>query len=127
MVRPQVKVSEEYSTSWALGWGIQHSGKRNFIMHGGDNKGFHSFAVGSVDGKSGYVMMTNGENGAQVLKNVMAGLLNPFMERSYSSICRTAGVPRRRQDGRLHQSVVTLPNRPGLKKHGHSPQADSQT
>src|SRR5260370_11288776 len=82
MVRPQVKVNEEYSTSWALGWGIQHSGKRNFIMHGGDNKGFHSFAVGSVDEKSRYVMMTNGENGSQGLKNVMAGWLKPFMERS---------------------------------------------
>jgi CubicO group peptidase (beta-lactamase class C family) len=79
MVRPQVKVSEEYSTSWALGWEIQHSGKRNFIIHGGDNKGFHSFAAASIDGKSGYIMMTNGENGAQLLKNLMARFLNPFL------------------------------------------------
>jgi hypothetical protein len=32
-----------------------------------------------VDGKSGYVMMTNGENGAGVLKKLMAGVLNPFL------------------------------------------------
>jgi CubicO group peptidase (beta-lactamase class C family) len=79
MLRPQVKVSDEYSTSYALGWEIQHSEKGNFIMHGGDNKGFHAFAAASVDEKSGYVAMTNGENGSELLKKLMAGLLNPFL------------------------------------------------
>ncbi len=81
MLRPQVKVGDEYSSSWALGWQIQHSEKRNFIMHGGDNKGFHAFAAALVDGKSGYVMMTNGENGSAVLKNLMTGFLNRFLVR----------------------------------------------
>jgi CubicO group peptidase (beta-lactamase class C family) len=79
MLRPQVKVDDKYSSSWALGWQIQGSERRNFIMHGGDNKGFHSFAAASVDGKSGYIAMTNGDNGSEVLKKVMAGWLNPFL------------------------------------------------
>src|ERR1700730_1035362 len=79
MLRPQVKVSDEYSTSYALGWQIQHSETRDFIVHGGDNKGFHAFAAASVDAKRGYVMMTNGENGGEVLKKVMIGFVNPFL------------------------------------------------
>ena len=51
-------------------------------MHGGDNTGFHGFAVASVDAKSGYVIMTNGENGVEVLKKLMIGFLNPFLAAS---------------------------------------------
>jgi hypothetical protein len=50
MLRPQVKISDEYSTSYGAGWQIQHSENSNFIMHGGDNNGFHAFAAASVDG-----------------------------------------------------------------------------
>lgn len=81
MLRPQVKVSDEYSSSWALGWQIQQSEKGTLIMHGGDNQGFHGFAAAAADGKFGYVMMTNGENGPDVLKKLMAGFLNPFLAR----------------------------------------------
>jgi CubicO group peptidase (beta-lactamase class C family) len=77
MVRPQVKVSEENSS--ALGWQIQHSDRRDYIIHGGDNKGFHSFSAASIDRKAGYIVMTNGENGGAVLKKLMTGLLNPFL------------------------------------------------
>jgi CubicO group peptidase (beta-lactamase class C family) len=76
MLRPQVKVNE--STSWALGWQIQHTKKGNFILHGGDNKGFHAFAVASVEGKYGYVIMTNGDNGVEVLKKLME-MINRFL------------------------------------------------
>ena len=82
MLRPQVKVSDEYSSSWALGWQIQQSEKDTIIMHGGDNKGFHGFVAASADRKFGYVMMTNGENGPEVLKKLMAGFLNQFLARS---------------------------------------------
>ena len=33
------------------------------IAHGGDVERFHSFAVALVNRRSGYVVMTNGENG----------------------------------------------------------------
>ena len=61
MVRPQVKVDDSHS--WALGWEIYHGPKGDQILHGGNQKGFHAFAVASVEQKSGVVIMTNGDNG----------------------------------------------------------------
>ena len=71
MLRPQVKVAD--STSWALGWQIQHSEKGDVIMHGGDNKGFHAFVGASVERKYGFVIMTNGESGNQVMMKLILG------------------------------------------------------
>jgi CubicO group peptidase (beta-lactamase class C family) len=71
MLRPQVKVSD--SSSWALGWQIQHTGNGDLITHGGDNKGFHAFVAASVERKRGLVIMTNGENGNQVISKLVLG------------------------------------------------------
>ena len=71
MLRPQVKVAD--STSWALGWQIQHTEKGDLIMHGGDNTGFHAFVAASVERKHGFVIMTNGENGTQVINKLILG------------------------------------------------------
>lgn len=72
MLRPHVRIEGGmYPASWALGWQIFHNDKRDFIYHGGDNAGFHCSAVASVAGKSGYVAMTNGENGADVLRSIL--------------------------------------------------------
>jgi CubicO group peptidase (beta-lactamase class C family) len=71
MLRPQVKVDD--LTSWALGWRIQHTDKGNFIMHGGDNKGFHACVLASVERKRGFVILTNGENGNQIIWKLILG------------------------------------------------------
>jgi CubicO group peptidase (beta-lactamase class C family) len=71
MLRPQVKVDD--SSSWALGWQIRHTLKGNLIMHGGDNKGFHAIVLASVERKCGLIIMTNGENGNQVIWNLVLG------------------------------------------------------
>lgn len=74
MLRPHVKLEGgQYPASWALGWQIFHNQKRDFIFHGGDNKGFHCGTVASVEGKSGFVAMTNGDNGPEILKNLLMG------------------------------------------------------
>lgn len=72
MLRPQVKVTDggEYSISWALGWRLAHTKNGDVINHGGDNKGFHSWADASVERKSGFVIMTNGENGQELLEKL---------------------------------------------------------
>lgn len=73
MLRPHVKLEGgRYPASWALGWQIFHNERRDFIYHGGDNEGFHCFAVASLEGKSGLVVMTNGERGTGVLQRVLA-------------------------------------------------------
>ena len=53
---------EPLDSSWALGWEINHTEKGNFLRHGGGNPGYSCFVAASVERKSGYVIMTNGEN-----------------------------------------------------------------
>ena len=71
MLRPQVKV--DLSSSWALGWRIQHTEKGSFALHDGAEQGFRAFVAASVERKSGCVIMTNGENGGEVIKNLILG------------------------------------------------------
>lgn len=68
MVRPHVKTNDEFLSSWALGWQVEQTG---VIHHAGYNKGFHSHA--GIKGKSGVVIMTNGENGNEVIRDLLLG------------------------------------------------------
>lgn len=70
MLRPHIKLEGPSPSSWALGWQIFHN-ERDFIYHGGDNKGFHCGALASVDGQCGYVVMTNGDSGPDVLRKLV--------------------------------------------------------
>jgi CubicO group peptidase (beta-lactamase class C family) len=81
MLRPHVKLEGgPFPASWALGWQVFHNPARDFIFHGGNNKGFHSAAVASAAGKSGYVAMTNGDNGPQVLTTLLtADVMQEFL------------------------------------------------
>lgn len=68
MLRPHVKVVNGlFTSSWALGWQVQDNG---LINHGGDNKGFHCHALASPRTKSGFVVMTNGDNGPNIIKHL---------------------------------------------------------
>jgi CubicO group peptidase (beta-lactamase class C family) len=78
MVRPHVKLAEEYSMSWALGWKTLRFRGRTVISHGGDNTGFHCTSAAALESKSGFVMMTNGESGVALLKDV-GPILDEFL------------------------------------------------
>jgi CubicO group peptidase (beta-lactamase class C family) len=83
MLRPQVKRNSQ--SSWALGWEINHTEDGDFLRHGGHNPGFNCFVAASVERKSGYIIMTNSENGyngviaklitGQVLSRLLGGKL----------------------------------------------------
>jgi CubicO group peptidase (beta-lactamase class C family) len=75
MLRPQVKTNDEFSSSWALGWQIQQTG---VINDGGDNTGFLSHALASIENRSGFVIMTNGERGGQLIVKL---LMSELMQR----------------------------------------------
>ena len=65
-----------------MGWQIFHN-QRDFIYHGGDNKGFHSGALASVEGRCGYVVMTNGDQGPEVLRKLVTNdLVQQFLNES---------------------------------------------
>jgi CubicO group peptidase (beta-lactamase class C family) len=77
MVRPHVKVVDgPYTSSWALGWQVQDNG---IINHGGDNPGFHSHAVIYPRTKNGYVIMTNGDTGPELIKQVLFSPTNDLL------------------------------------------------
>ena len=79
MLRPQVKLND--SSSWALGWQVLHQKTGDLISHGGDNPGYKAFMMASVARKSGYVVMTNGDNGTEVIGRLANGdtPLNKFV------------------------------------------------
>jgi CubicO group peptidase (beta-lactamase class C family) len=77
MIRPQVKVDDSHS--WALGWEIYHGPKGDLIMHGGNQKGFHAFAVASVERKSGVVIMTNGDNGWKLNAHIVEQIVELYL------------------------------------------------
>ena len=72
MLRLQIAVSSEaeYSGWWALGWRVVRTKYGEVIGDTGENPGFQCLAEASVAKRSGFVIMTNGENGVEVLKVV---------------------------------------------------------
>jgi CubicO group peptidase (beta-lactamase class C family) len=71
MLRSQVKVDD--ASSWALGWQILHQKQGDLLSHGGDNPGFKAFVLASAARKSGYVILTNGDNGTEVIGKLANG------------------------------------------------------
>jgi CubicO group peptidase (beta-lactamase class C family) len=74
MVRSQVRARTDVDpSSWGLGWDIPDQGRGDPIDHGGDNPGFKAFAAASLSRKSGFVIMTNADNGYSVIAELMRG------------------------------------------------------
>ena len=72
MLRPQVKVEEnkDYSIWWALGWKVVQTADHNLVSHGGDQMGFHSTSEICPARNSGYVILTNGDSGWKLIKDL---------------------------------------------------------
>jgi CubicO group peptidase (beta-lactamase class C family) len=89
MLRPHVPVpNAEQRSSWAIGWAIVHDGDHNYIYHSGDDAGWHAIGVASAANKSGFVAMTNGELGTQVLGKIF---MSDFMQRLLKAGRQTVG------------------------------------
>jgi CubicO group peptidase (beta-lactamase class C family) len=73
MVRPQIRGGDSPASSRALGWEVVHTDQDDVIVHGGDNPGFHAFAAASLQRKTGYIFMTNGDGGVSLLKKLIVG------------------------------------------------------
>ena len=59
-----------YSIWRGLGWRIAQTAAGDFVSHGGDNTGFHSTAEFCLKDKSGFVILTNGDGGVELLKRL---------------------------------------------------------
>lgn len=73
MLRPQVRLGEQQkidgASSWALGWAVQERKTGDIIVHSGGQDGFKSLTMASVDRKSGFVVLTNGDDGWKIFHN----------------------------------------------------------
>jgi CubicO group peptidase (beta-lactamase class C family) len=80
MTRPHAKVTD--SQSWGLGWAIEHDKTAgDIINHGGDNPGFKALTAASIERKSAFVIMTNGDRGFEdvITKVVMSEQMQRFL------------------------------------------------
>lgn len=73
MVQPQIQGGDSPQSWRALGWEVVRTDKDDWIVHGGDNSGFHAFAAASLKRRNGYVFMTNGDGGTDLLKKLIIG------------------------------------------------------
>ena len=81
MLKPHIDAgSSPFRSSWALGWQIWHLDDGDVVAHGGDFDGWHSQAAFSAERKSGFVILTNGEGGLQMIWNELLNrLLSEFV------------------------------------------------
>jgi len=72
MMTPQIEVAKgsDYSVSWGLGWRIARTQHGVYFGHGGENPGFQCISEACVADRSGFVVMTNGDNGAKLLEKL---------------------------------------------------------
>ena len=69
MVTPVIALpaGDAPASSWALGWQVFPTADGPVIAHGGNGRGFHAYAGASITARSGFVAMTNGDNGWRAL------------------------------------------------------------
>ncbi|HUR58027.1 MAG TPA: serine hydrolase domain-containing protein [Opitutaceae bacterium] len=71
MLRPQIKLPPDVkidgATHWALGWAIQELASGNLIIHSGGQAGFRSLAIGNLERRAGFVILTNSDKGGNVI------------------------------------------------------------
>ena len=73
MLKPHVKLPADQkidgASAWALGWAVQERPGGNIIVHSGGQSGFKSLTMVSLQKKTGFVMLTNSDNGGYLLYN----------------------------------------------------------
>ncbi len=84
MHKPQVRLPSDQkidgATAWALGWAVQEKPEGDVLVHSGGQPGYKSLAMVSVQRRSGFVMLTNSDNGGFVLYNEELGkILNQLL------------------------------------------------
>lgn len=83
MLKPHIEAAGPIKASWALGWQIWHLEEGDVMAHGGDFDGWHSQSAFSLERKNGFVILTNGENGAAMIWNeLLEPLVSEFIFRN---------------------------------------------
>ena len=73
MFKPQIKLPSDLlidgATSWALGWAVQERDDAHYLVHSGGQSGFRSLAMASPKNRSGFIILTNSDNGGKLIYN----------------------------------------------------------
>lgn len=78
MLKPQIEAGvSPIKASWTLGWQIWHLDQGDVVAHGGDFDGWHSQSAFSLQRKTGFVILTNGDGGTAL---IWTDLLRPLLE-----------------------------------------------
>jgi CubicO group peptidase (beta-lactamase class C family) len=64
MLQSQIAFSRDLS--WGFGFGLENTPQGHYFWHSGDNGTYRSLAIGHLESTSGFVVMTNGANGAKL-------------------------------------------------------------
>jgi CubicO group peptidase (beta-lactamase class C family) len=78
MITPQSKLPAGKNLAFGLGWLLVKdlSNGEYVLTHGGHNPGLHTIAVLLPQSGRGIVVLTNGQNGDQLYKKIIAGSLD---------------------------------------------------
>lgn len=72
-------VDEELDLHWGVGWGLERQGDEHFVaFHWGSNPGFKSFAMVDRERELGLVVLTNGDNGLELVEELVE-ILDPVL------------------------------------------------
>jgi CubicO group peptidase (beta-lactamase class C family) len=71
MIRPHIKLPHDElidgATSWSLGWGVQERKDGNYLVHSGGQSGFRCLAMASPERRSGFILLSNSDNGGRLI------------------------------------------------------------
>jgi CubicO group peptidase (beta-lactamase class C family) len=92
----QARIDDELA--WGLGWGIEESDGARAVWQWGNNPGYKNFVIGRPHDGRGVVVLTNGDRGALLYRDVVRDLLpgrHPSLEtlRRPRWLLATAGRP----------------------------------
>jgi CubicO group peptidase (beta-lactamase class C family) len=73
MFEPQVRIDDELA--WGLGWGIEERDDRRAAWQWGNDPGYKNFVIGRPADGRGVVVLTSGDGGAAVYRDVVSRLL----------------------------------------------------
>lgn len=77
LTTPRVIVRDDLGLSWGLGWAEERAPSGDVVVfHWGSNPGFKSFALVDRGRDIGLVILTNGDNGLELVEHVV-GIIDP--------------------------------------------------
>lgn len=70
IIENPIGLNLDLGIEWGLGWGIENTTGGKYLWHWGNNNGFRNFVMINPATKSGFVMLTNSDNGLKIIEAI---------------------------------------------------------